>query len=99
MNYDQIVNELWEAALQNFIRQITFGMLEQSHNTVQKSYTLREACHYKREFGGRIYAIQQEIEKEEETSMGNTYYILNTTNRNRLVNGFRFKRIVATSIS
>ena len=35
-------------------------MLEQSHNTAQKSYTLREACHYKREFGGRIYAIQQE---------------------------------------
>ena len=101
VNYDQVVNELWETDItkedKKNIGNITFGMLGKSHNTAQKSYcfnSLREACHYQREFGGRIYAIQQETEEvkddEEKRYMGNTYYILNTTNRSKLVNRFRY---------
>ena len=57
VNYDQVVNELLETAIikdyKSKIGHITFGMLEKSHNTAQKSYsfnTLREACYYRREF-------------------------------------------------
>ena len=84
VNYGQIVDELWETELtkddKKKIGNITFGMLEKSYHPAQKSYcfnSLREACHYQKEYGGRIYAIQQEVKNEEERYMGNTYYILN----------------------
>ena len=49
-------------------------MLEKSNNTAQRSYifnSLREAIHYQRQSGGRIYAIQEEtvideIDEDEE---------------------------------
>ena len=68
-------------------------MLEKSRNTAQRSYvfnTLREACHYQKESGGRIYALQEETVDDEKRTMGNTYYILNTTARKTLMNGFRY---------
>ena len=74
-------------------------MLEKSNNTAQRSdifNSLREACHYQKEHGGRIYALHEDIhERDEETEeerrhKGDTYYILNTTDRKTLVNGYRY---------
>ena len=97
VNYSNIVNELWEAEIDTTdkkkIANISFGMLEKSRNTAQRSYvfnTLREACHYQKESGGRIYALQEETVDDEKRTMGNTYYILNTTARKTLMNGFRY---------
>ena len=80
------------------IANINFGMLEKSNNTAQRSdifNSLREACHYQKEHG-RIYALHEDIhEGDEETEeerkhKGDTYYILNTTDRQTLVNGYRY---------
>ena len=109
VNYKSIVDELWETQLgdgedddkqiKKKIANINFGMLEKSNNTAQRSdifNSLREACHYQKEHGGRIYALHEDIrERDEETEeerrhKGDTYYILNTTDRQTLVNGFRY---------
>ena len=64
--------------------------------------SIKEACHHQRIHGGKIYAIQKETyeveyigdsdddadEFNEKTTMGDTYYILNTTCKRHLVNGF-----------
>ena len=82
-------------------------MLEKSNNTAQRSYifnSLREAIHYQRQSGGRIYAIQEETiideidedDDEENVNLqstkkeGETCYILNVTDKTKLMNGFRF---------
>ena len=109
VNYKSIVDELWETQLgddeeddkqiKKKIANINFGMLEKSNNTAQRSdifNSLREACHYQKEHGGRIYALHEDIhERDEETEeerrhQGDTYYILNTTDRQTLVNGYRY---------
>ena len=109
VNYKSIVDELWETQLgddeeddkqiKKKIANINFGMLEKSNNTAQRSdifNSLREACHYQKEHGGRIYALHEDIhERDEETEeerrhKGDTYYILNTTDRQTLVNGYRY---------
>ena len=109
VNYKSIVDELWETQLgddeeddkqiKKKIANINFGMLEKSNNTAQRSdifNSLREACHYQKEHGGRIYALHEDIhERDEETEeerrhKGDTYYILNTTDRKTLVNGYRY---------
>ena len=109
VNYKSIVDELWETQLgddeeddkqiKKKIANINFGMLEKSNNTAQRSdifNSLREACHYQKEHGGRIYALHEEIqerneeEDEERIHNGDTYYILNTTDRQTLVNGYRY---------
>ena len=76
------------------IANITFGMLEKSNNTAQRSYifnSLREAIFYQRQSGGRIYAIQEDKEDEEgNVTKGETCYILNVTDRAKLMNGFRY---------
>ena len=109
VNYKSIVDELWETQLgddedddkqiKKKIANINFGMLEKSNNTAQRSVifnSLKEACHYQRKHGGRIYALDEDIhERDEETEeerrhKGDTYYILNTTDRKTLVNGFRY---------
>ena len=80
VNYKSIVNELWETQLgdgedddkqiKKKIANINFGMLEKSNNTAQRSVffnSLKEACHYQRKHGGRIYALDEERhEKDEE---------------------------------
>ena len=109
VSYKSIVDELWETQLgddeeddkqiKKKIANINFGMLEKSNNTAQRSdifNSLREACHYQKEHGGRIYALHEDIhERDEETEeerrhKGDTYYILNTTDRKTLVNGYRY---------
>ena len=109
VNYKSIVDELWETQLgddeeddkqiKKKNANINFGMLEKSNNTAQRSdifNSLREACHYQKEHGGRIYALHEDIhERDEETEeerrhKGDTYYILNTTDRQTLVNGYRY---------
>ena len=109
VNYKSIVDELWETQLgddeeddkqiKKKIANINFGMLEKSNNIAQRSdifNSLREACHYQKEHGGRIYALHEDIhERDEETEeerrhKGDTYYILNTTDRQTLVNGYRY---------
>ena len=113
VNYSDVVDELNQTFLSDDIEEdksnkkrianITFGMLEKSNNTAQRSYifnSLREAIHYQRQSGGRIYAIQEETVMyevdEEETNIeetkkeGETLYILNVTDRTKLMNGFRF---------
>ena len=87
-------------------------MLEKSNNTAQRSVvfnSLKEACHYQRKYGGRIYALEEEIRRakrldwdsddeeeyeeedfNDEPTFGETYYVLNTTDSQKLVNGFRF---------
>ena len=86
------------------IANINFGMLEKSVNTGQRSKifnSIKEACHHQRIHGGKIYAIQKETYEveylgesdseedfNEKTTMGDTYYILNTTCKRHLVNGF-----------
>ena len=115
MNYSDVVDELNQTFLSDDIEEdksnkkrianITFGMLEKSNNTAQRSYifnSLREAIHYQRQSGGRIYAIQEETvideidEDEEDINLkstkkeGETCYILNVTDRTKLMNGFRF---------
>ena len=109
VNYKSIVDELWETQLgddeeddkqiKKKFANINFGMLEKSNNTAQRSdifNSLREACHYQKEHGGRIYALHEDIhERDEETEeerrhKGDTYYILNTTDRKTLVNGYRY---------
>ena len=81
------------------IANINFGMLEKSNNTSQRSdifNSLKEACYYQRKHGGRIYALVEEIkerdeeEDEERIHKGDTYFVLNTTVRQKLVNGFRY---------
>ena len=81
------------------IANINFGMLEKSNNTSQRSdifNSLKEACYYQRKHGGRIYALEEEIkerdeeEDEERIHKGDTYFVLNTTVRQKLVNGFRY---------
>ena len=124
VNYKGIVDELWKTQLgcnenddkqiKKKIDNINFGMLEKSNNTAQRSVvfnSLKEPCHYQRKYGGRIYALEEEIrrtkrldwdsddeeeyEEEEEDyndepKFGETYYVLNTTDRQKLVNGFRY---------
>ena len=120
VNYKSIVDELWETQLgdnddddkqiKKKIANINFGMLEKSNNTAQRSVifnSLKEACHYQRKHGGRIYALEEETcirkmvdlneetdeeeeEEEDKTTFGETYYVLNTTDRKTLVNGFRY---------
>ena len=118
------MDELWKTQLgcnedddkqiKKKIANINFGMLEKSNNTAQRSVvfnSLKEACHYQRKYGGRIYALEEEIrrtkrldwdsddeeeyEEEEEDfndepTFGETYYVLNTTDSQKLVNGFRY---------
>ena len=79
------------------IANINFGMLEKSNNTSQRSdifNSLKEACYYQRKQGGRIYALEEDIherdEEEERRHKGDTYFVLNTTVRQKLVNGFRY---------
>ena len=79
------------------IANINFGMLEKSNNTSQRSdifNSLKEACYYQRKHGGRIYALEEDIherdEEEERWHKGDTYFVLNTTVRQKLVNGFRY---------
>ena len=119
VNYKSIVDELWETQLgddedddkqiKKKIANINFGMLEKSNNTAQRSVifnSLKEACHYQRKHGGRIYALEEETcirkmvdlneetddeeEEEDKTTFGETYYVLNTTDRKTLVNGYRY---------
>ena len=130
VNYKKIVDELWETPLgsnededkqiKKTIANVNFGMLEKSQNVSQRSVifnSLKEACHYQRKYGGRIYAIQEESEinywdrkvrvyyyddsddeeeeeqahtLNEETKEGEKYYILNTSDRQTLVNGYRY---------
>ena len=108
VNYSDIVDELNETMISDDIEEdksnkkrianITFGMLEKSNNTAQRSYifnSLREAIHYQRQSGGRIYAIQEEhlIDNDDDTETrqnGNTCYILNVSGKTKLMNGFRF---------
>ena len=119
VNFKSIVDELWETQLgdnddddkqiKKKIANINFGMLEKSNNTAQRSVifnSLKEACHYQRKHGGRIYALEEETrirkmvdlneetddeeEEEDKTTFGETYYVLNTTDRKTLVNGFRY---------
>ena len=68
--------------------------------------SLKEACYYQRKQGGRIYALEEETrirkmvdldeetdddeEEEGKTTFGETYFVLNTTVRQKLVNGFRY---------
>ena len=67
--------------------------------------SLKEACYYQRKHGGRIYALEEETcirkmvdldeetdeeEEEDKTTFGETDYVLNTTDRKTLVNGFRY---------
>ena len=121
VNYKSIVDELWETQLgdnedddkqiKKKIANINFGMLEKSNNTAQRSVifnSLKEACHYQRKHGGRIYALEEETcirkmvdldeetdeeeEEEDKTTFGETYYVLNTTDRKTLVNGFRYTK-------
>ena len=79
------------------IANINFGMLEKPNNTSQRSdifNSLKEACYYQRKHGGRIYALEEDIherdEEEERRHKGDTYFVLNTTVRQKLVNGFRY---------
>ena len=79
------------------IANINFGMLEKSNNTSQRSdifNSLKEACYYQRKHGGRIYALEEDIhereDEEERRHKGDTYFVLNTTVRQKLVNGFRY---------
>ena len=134
VNYKKIVDELWETPLgsnededkqiKKTIANVNFGMLEKSKNVSQRSVifnSLREACHYQRKYGGRIYAVQEETEityydrevrvyddadaddaydddeeeeqahtLNEERKEGEKYYILNTSDRQTLVNGYRY---------
>ena len=62
--------------LKKKIANINFGMLEKSNNTAQRSVifnSLKEACHYQRKHGGRIYALEEEtcirkmVDLDEET--------------------------------
>ena len=67
------MDELWETQLgddedddkqiKKKIANINFGMLEKANNTAQRSVifnSLKEACHYQRKHGGRIYALEEE---------------------------------------
>ena len=107
VNYKSIVDELWETQLgddeeddkqiKKKIANINFGMLEKSNNIAQRSdifNSLREACHYQKEHGGRIYALHEDIhereDEEERRHKGDTYFVLNTTVRQKLVNGYRY---------
>ena len=76
VNYSDVVDELNQTFLSDDIEEdksnkkrianITFGMLEKSNNTAQRSYifnSLREAIHYQRQSGGRIYAKKQSLMK------------------------------------
>ena len=134
VNYKKIVDELWETPLgsnededkqiKKTIANVNFGMLEKSKNVSQRSVifnSLKEACHYQRKYGGRIYAVQEETQMiyydreirvyddadaddeddedeeeeqaytlNEETKEGEKYYILNTSDRQTLVNGYRY---------
>ena len=81
------------------IANINFGMIEKSSNTAQRSIifnSLKEACYYQRKHGGRIYALHEDIherdedEEEERRHKGDTYFVLNTTDCQKLVNGFRY---------
>ena len=108
VNYKNIVDELWETQLgddeeddrqiKKKIANINFGMLEKSNNTTQRSSifkSLKEACYSQRKHGGRIYALHEDIHEREEEARrhkGDTYYILNTTDRQTLVNGYRYTK-------
>ena len=102
IDYNKLIEELWATKISDDVDEdkqtkkkianIIFGMLEKSTNTAQRSHifnSLREACHYQRENGGRIYAIQEECDNDGNKTKGETCYILNTTDRKKLVNGFR----------
>ena len=77
------------------IANIKFGMLEKSNSIAQRSdifNSLKEACYYQRKRGGRIYALEEETEysyldsnenRVERHEKGSTYYVLNTTDRQK----------------
>ena len=110
VDYSKVVNDLWDTyisddieedkSLKKKVANINFGMLEKSNNTSQRTKvfnSLKEACYYQGQYGGKIIAIQRETvtmesydddDFSETTAMGDTYYILNTTDKQQLVNGF-----------
>ena len=119
VDYSKVVNDLWDTyisddieedkSLKKKVANINFGMLEKSKNTSQRTKifnSLKEACYYQGQYGGKIIAIQRETVTMESygdgdgddddeannftetTAMGDTYYILNTTDKQQLVNGF-----------
>ena len=123
VDYSKFVNDLWDTyisddieedkSLKKKVANINFGMLEKSNNTSQRTKifnSLKEACYYQGQYGGKIIAIQRETvtveyyddecgddddDDDDEannftktTTMGDTYYILNTTDKQQLVNGF-----------
>ena len=98
-------DEVLDKQSKKTIANINFGLLEKSYNKAQISKifnSLKEACYYQHLFGGKIYAISQEEEELTEEDEGiysskrdviDTYYILNISGQQQLMNGFRCERI------
>ena len=83
------------------IANINFGLLEKSNNTRQRSRifkSLREACHYQNIYGGKVIALthsmKEYIDLDDECDIksneGETFYVLNVSDKTELVNGFRY---------
>ena len=83
------------------IANINFGLLEKSNNTSQRSRifkSLREACHYQNVYGGKVIALthsmKEYIDLDDECDIksneGETFYVLNVSDKTELVNGFRY---------
>eukprot|EP00438_Fugacium_kawagutii_P036749 Skav205305 [mRNA] locus=scaffold3444:24630:27985:- [translate_table: standard] len=83
------------------VANVNFGLLEKSHRTKQISKifnSLRECCYNQHIYGGKVYTIseQEEIMKDvddeiffERKDTGKSYYILNVSDKQKLIDGFR----------
>ena len=83
------------------IANINFGLLEKSNHTSQRRRlfkSLREACHYQTIYGGKVIALthnmKEYIDLDDECDIksngGETFYVLNVSDKTELVNGFRY---------
>ena len=83
------------------IANVNFGLLEKSHRTKQISKifnSLRECCYNQHLYGGKVYSVSEQEDEEKyidgeifshKKDTGRSYYILNVSDKQKLIDGFR----------
>ena len=83
------------------VANVSFSLLEKSHRTkhISKIFnSLRECCYNQHIYSGKVYTIsgQEEVMKDvddeiffERRDTGKSYYILNVSDKQKLIDGFR----------
>ena len=95
-------NDEEDMAIKKQVAVVNFGLLERTNSTNQKSIlfrNLKEASDFQQKYGGKIHKLTEEevifyeMDDDEctewnEISEGDSYYIVNISDKTKLVNGF-----------